>query len=243
MTDCLRLSMWSGPRNISTALMYAFRQRPDTAVVDEPLYAHYLEVTGLEHPGFEDVLAAQETLGSRVVADILLADCAKPIRFFKNMAHHLAGFDINLVDSLSNVLLTRNPREMLVSLTKGLPNADVDATGLPDQVRLLDHLIATRTDPIVLDSSEILKDPRSVLSELCERLAIPFYDEMLSWPAGPKPEDGVWARHWYTNVHRSTGFAPYRAPTQPIPRHLASLLEQCEPAYERLIEYAIRAPE
>ncbi len=233
--------MWSGPRNISTALMYSFRQRPDTTVVDEPFYGHYLAVTGLEHPGYRDILAAMDQDGDRVVAEVLYADCERSVRFYKNMAHHAIGIDLAALDGLTNILLTRDPREMLLSLTKELPDTDLQATALPDQVRMLDHLEASGERPIVLLASEVLRDPRTVLGKLCERLGIPWFDEMLAWPTGPKPEDGVWAAYWYASVHRSTGFGPHRSRKQAVPEHLEPLLADCLPLYERLAEHAIQA--
>lgn len=240
MTDCRRISMWSGPRNISTALMYSFRQRGDTDVFDEPLYAHYLAATGLDHPGRTEVLEAMDTNGNRVVTEVLLGPCDRPVRFYKNMAHHLTGLDLSCLDGMTNILLTRHPGEMLVSLTKTLPGADVEATGLPQQLLLLDRELAAGREPIVLDAGEVLLNPRVVLTALCERLAIPFLDAMLSWPSGPKPEDGVWARHWYANVHRSTGFARHQPRQEPPPDELRSRLAACMPLYERLAAYAIR---
>ncbi len=241
MTSRVRLSVWSGPRNISTALMYAFRQRADTQVFDEPLYGHYLAVTGFDHPGRDDVLAATETDGARVVADVLLVDGERPVRFYKNMAHHLIGLDLAFLDGLTNVLLTRNPAEMLISLTKQLPNAGTAETGLPQQVALLERILASGIEPVVLDATEVLRDPPGVLTELCRKVGIPFDPVMLSWPAGPKPEDGVWAPHWYGNVHRSTGFSHYRPKTEPFPTRLDQVLAECVLLYERLTEFAIRA--
>jgi hypothetical protein len=221
--------------------MYAFRQRPDTTVVDEPLYAHYLATTGLHHPGYEDVLARMDPNGERVVDEVLYGACERPVRFYKNMAHHMVGLDLSRFDGLRNILLTRRPEEMLVSLTKEIPDADVHATGLPDQVRLLDHLIAHGREPVVLLAHEVLKDPATVLSELCDRVGIPWDESMLSWPAGAKPEDGIWAQHWYGNVHRSTGFAPYQPRQRTFPPHLEPLLAECLPLYEHLAARAISA--
>ena len=241
MSDRVRISMWSGPRNISTALMYSFRQRADTTVFDEPLYGHYLATTGLHHPGYQDVLATMDHNADRVIDDVLFAAGDRPIRFYKNMAHHVVGIDLSRLDGLCNVLLTRDPRQMLVSLTREIPDADVDATGLPDQIRILEHIQQNGDTPIVLESREVLLDPAGVLTELCHLLGIPWYANMLSWPAGPKPEDGIWAEHWYANVHRSTGFAEYEPKTAPFPEHLEPLLAQCLPLYERLVAHSICA--
>jgi Sulfotransferase domain len=233
------LSVWSGPRNVSTALMYSFRQRTDTVVVDEPLYGHYLKSTGADHPGATEVMEAMDQSGERVVREVILGPCERPVHFFKNMAHHLPGLDPAFLDSVTNVLLIRDPTEMLPSLTRQLPSPTLRDTGLREQAGILDSILARGEEPMVLDARELLLDPPGVLRRTCSRLGIPFEEAMLSWPAGPKPEDGVWARHWYHNVHASTGFAPYRPYTESFPQHLKPLLEECLPLYERMRDYAI----
>ena len=241
MSGCLKLSVWSGPRNVSTALMYSFRQRSDTVVVDEPLYAHYLATTGADHPGVAEVMAAMEADGERVVNEVLLAPCERPVHFFKNMAHHLAGLDRKFLGRVTNALLIRDPEEMVPSLARVLPAPTLRDTGLDRQVEILDVMLESGGEPVVLDAKELLLDPAGVLAEACGRLGIPFEEAMLEWPAGPKPEDGVWARHWYGGVHTSTGFAPYRPKTDPLPEGLEPLLVECAPLYERLRPYAITA--
>ena len=237
----VRISMWSGPRNVSTALMYSFRQRPDTRVVDEPLYGHYLRVTGSPHPGDAAVLAAMETDGERVVTECLLGRHDRPVLFVKNMAHHLVDLDRGFLAHLTNALLIRDPREMLPSLARRLPDPTLRDTGLDRQVELLEHELARGHQPVVLDARELLLDPASVLRRACHRLGLPFTERMLSWPPGPKPEDGVWAPHWYDSVHASTGFAPHTPEREPFPQRLTPLLEICTPLYERLAGYAITA--
>lgn len=236
-----RISLWSGPRNVSTALMYSFRQRSDTTVFDEPLYAHYLARSGVDHPGGDEVLAAQDNDGERVVRDVILGPARTPVLFFKNMAHHLAGLDWSFLAQLQNVILTRDPAEMLPSLIRQVPDPDLDGTGLPMQVALLDAILDEGDDPIVLDSRLLLTDPRTVLTQLCERAGLEFEEAMLSWEPGPVPEDGVWARHWYDRVHRSTGFAEYQPKDEEVPDRLLPLLAQAIPLYERLFAYALRA--
>ncbi len=237
----LRICLWSGPRNVSTALMYAFAQRADTRVLDEPLYAHYLKVSGEPHPGRDEVLAAMDGDGARVVREVVLGLCDRPILFMKQMAHHLRDLDWGFLERTANVLLIRDPAEVLPSLVRQLPDAGLADTGLEIQRRLLDHLRARGQDPPVLDARELLLDPGGALEELCARLKIGFDESMLRWPAGPRPEDGVWARHWYDGVHRSTGFAPYRPRREPLPKHLDPLLAECRPFYEILYEAAIKA--
>ena len=237
----MRISMWSGPRNISTAIMYSFRQRSDMEVFDEPLYGHYLVHTGIDHPGRLETMAAMECDVRKIIDNVLLADGDTKHRFYKNMGHHLVGVDLSVLNGMTNILLTREPREMLPSLFEGFPGADIDSTGLVNQIGLLDMMLARNEVPIVLDSRQVLLNPKVVLSKLCNRLEIPWEVAMLSWEAGPKPEDGLWARHWYANVHRSTGFAEYRPKTEPFPDHLRTLLERCMPLYDRLREFAIQA--
>lgn len=235
-----RISLWSGPRNVSTALMYSFRQRSDTTVVDEPLYAYSLAEFDIPHPGREEVLAAQDTDGEKVVREVLLGPVPTPVVFFKNMARHLEGLDRAFLAEMHNVILTRDPAEMLPSLIKQVPEPDLDMTGLPMQVSLLDSILEEGNNPLVLDARIVLSHPAAVLERLCDRVGIPFEEGMLSWPAGPVPEDGVWARYWYDSVHRSTGFAPYRSKHETVPERLQPLLAQATPLYERLFAYALR---
>lgn len=238
---CLRLSMWSGPRNVSTALMYSFRERSDTVVFDEPLYGHYLKVSGANHPGKEEVMAAMDTDGERVVREVLLAPCKKPIRFYKNMAHHLLGLERTFLSSLTNILLTRDPHDMLPSLAQQIPNPILRDTGLKEQVDILDIILQSGHVPLVIDSRELLLNPKVVLEEVCNRLSISFEEAMLSWSAGAKPEDGVWAKHWYDSVHTSTSFGKYETKKERFPQHLENLLSESLPLYERLYEYALKA--
>ena len=226
--------MWSGPRNVSTAMMYSWRQRSDTLVVDEPWYAHYLTRTGVEHPDLEAVIASQPIDVSKVVEG-LLAPSTRPIRFLKNMAHHLVGLDLSILDMSDNCLLVRDPRDMLPSLMARLGRVPtIDETGLGFQAAIFDRLAAAGTTPPVIVTSSLLRDPVKVLASLCGELGIDFDSTSLSWPAGPKPEDGVWARHWYASVHKTTGFARYEAKRGRIEPELADLLKRCEPTFERL---------
>jgi hypothetical protein len=239
MGDVTRINLWSGPRNVSTAVMYSFRERADTSVVDEPLYAHYLCRTGAEHPVVQDVIRSQETDGEAVVEGILLGHAETPVVFFKHMAHHLIELDTSFLGKMSNLLLTRDPREMLPSLVKQVPNVELEGTSLPMQVRMLESVLAAGGDPIVIESKRLLMDPEGTLSAVCARLGIPWDPAMLSWEPGPKPEDGVWAPHWYHRVHTTTGFAPYQQKDEPFPQHLEPLYAECAPLYEQLVEYAI----
>ena len=236
------ICLWSGPRNVSTALMYSFAQNEAIAVIDEPLYGHYLRVTGAEHPGREDVVAAMNCDGDAVMRELLdrQARNPEPRLFIKHMAHHLVDLDLGFLRETCNVFLIRDPRDMLPSLAIQLPEPRLADTGFRKQWELFSDLVEAGQSPVVLDSRELLTDPRSVLRRLCDRIGVPFTPAMLHWQAGPRPEDGVWAPHWYDAVHRSTGFAPYKAKTG-FPERLRPLLEECRPWYEKLFEHAIRA--
>ena len=237
----LRINLWSGPRNVSTALMYSFAQRSDTRVLDEPLYAHYLRVSGADHPGRDDVLASLDQDGARVVHSVILGEHDRAVVFFKQMAHHLVELDRAFLSRCANVILTRDPRDMVPSLVSHLPAATLRDTGYAILVELWDELRSIGQDPPVLDARELLLDPRAVLEELCRRLELPFDEAMLRWRAGARPEDGVWAPHWYESVHRSTGFERYRPSATPLPERARPLLEECLPYYERLRPHAIAA--
>ncbi len=239
--EVLRLNLLSGPRNVSTALMYSFAQREDTRVVDEPLYGYYLKLSGADHPGREEVLAAMDCEGERVVKEVILGPCDRRVLFIKNMAHHLVGLDPGFLKQTCNVFLVRDPREMLPSLINQIPEPTLQDTGLNRQAELFEQMRRWGQSPIVLEARELLLNPERVLRELCQKVGLAFVPAMLTWVAGPRPEDGVWARHWYHNLHRSTGFQKYKAKTEPFPERLRPLLEECRPYYERLYLHAIKA--
>jgi len=222
--------------------MYSFAQRADMQVVDEPLYGHYLRVSGADHPGRDEVLARMNCDGDAVLAELLVhasQDDSKHF-FLKHMAHHLVDIDLGFLQRTRNVLLIRDPQEMLPSLTVQLPHARLADTGLERQWHLFEDLFSSGQQPAVLDSRELLLDPPGVLQQLCSHLDIGFSDEMLHWPAGPRAEDGVWAAHWYHAVHQSTGFDLYKAKSG-FPSHLEPLLNECVPWYDRLYKHAFRA--
>ena len=234
-----RVQCWSGPRNISTALMYSWRQRPDTTGVDEPLYAHYLSHDDRSHPEADAVIASQSTDADAVIRDVVLGACSTPVLYVKQMAHHLRGVDRSHLRHTENIILTRDPRDMLASLSVQLPHCDLTDTGLVECVELLDAVLAEGGRPLVIDSQTLLRDPAGVLTQVCEHVDLAFDPAMLSWPAGPKPEDGVWAPHWYANVHESTGFAAPRPQQRTVPVRLQPVLDEAIPLYERLTEYAV----
>ena len=222
--------------------MYSFAQRDDIRVVDEPLYGHYLRASGANHPGKDDVLAAMNCDGNAVIRNLLdeQSDAGSKRLFLKNMAHHLIDLDLGFLGETSNVLLIRDPREMLPSLVNQLPKAQLVDTGLQRQWRLYCDLARDGAEPAILDSRELLLDPAGVLKKLCEYLSLEFYTQMLHWKPGPRVEDGLWATHWYHAVHQSYGFAPYK-PKTVFPSNLRSLLAECQPWYDKLFERTIRA--
>lgn len=238
VSDTQRIQMWSGPRNISTTLMYAFRQRPDTTVQDEPLYGHYLRHSGRRHPGDDEVMEAQNTDGAEVIREMLAFD-ETPVVFFKQMAKHLTGLDWSFLAECDNIILCRHPHDMLTSLQKQLPDATVADTGLQEQVDLVNAVLADGGTPVVLEAATVLGNPDGVLRELCERLGLEFTDTMLSWPAGPKPEDGVWAKHWYSSVQASTGFRPHVVKEAELIPAVEPQLAPAMELYDQLMPYVV----
>ena len=236
-----RISVWSGPRNVSTALMYSFAQREDTRVLDEPLYGHYLKVSGAQHPGRDQVMAHMELQGTVVVEELLSKDYQKPLLFIKNMAHHLTELDYKFLRELTNVLLIRDPREMLPSLVKQIPHPNMLDTALQMLWELYEYLLDKGQHPLILDSKELLLDPPKILTELCEQLQIPYSPKMLQWSPGARPEDGIWAPHWYHQVHQSSGFAAYQPKNESVRDDLQELLEQCIHFYQLLYDKALKA--
>lgn len=235
--------MWSGPRNISTAMLRAWGNRPDTFVTDEPLYAHYLLHTRLPHPGAEEIIAWQEP-DWRKVAEWLTGPVPgdRAIWYQKHMAHHLLPrIERGWLAALVHGFLIREPYEMLTSLLKVLPEPTLADTGLPQQVELFRWEQArTGAVPPVLDARDVLEDPAGTLRALCAALGVPFTEAMLSWPPGPRETDGIWAKYWYDAVERSTGFQPYSPKPDRLPERFTPLLRECEELYAGLYEHRLR---
>ena len=239
----LRLAMWSGPRNISTAMMRSWGNRDDTAVCDEPLYAHYLHVTQKPHPGRDEVIAAGETDWQKVVASLLgPVPGGKRIYYQKHMTHHLLPhISREWLRELTNCFLIRNPREVLASFTKVVESPQLEDTGFPQQAEIFEYVRrATGHIPPVLDAADILKNPRRTLGLLCEALNLDFRETMLAWPPGPRPTDGVWAKHWYAQVEKSTGFQPYTHKSIELPPSLEALAAQCDKHYQLLFDLRLQ---
>lgn len=240
----VRIAMWSGPRNISTAMMRSFESRGDCAVADEPLYAHYLRETGADHPGRDEVIASHEPDWRKVVASLLgpVPD-ARPVWYQKHMAHHLLpSIERAWIAGLTNCFLVRDPAEVITSFIKIVPNPRPEDLGLPQQLELFEAERARLGHvPPVIDGADVLRDPRRTLSALCAAIGIPFRESMLSWKPGPRTSDGVWAKHWYASVEKSTGFEPYRPKNEEVPVRLRSVHNECAAMYDALRRHAIRA--
>ena len=218
--------------------MYSFAQRSDTQVVDEPFYAMYFSKTDVDHPGKQDVLKAQSPDEEEVKAQIFSRH-AKPVFFVKNMAHHIEV--MNNRDFLSkcvNIFLIRNPKQIIASYAQVIDKPVMRDIGIEYEWKLFDELNDSKS--IVLDSGLLLENPESVLKQVCERAGIAFQKEMLTWQVGPKPYDGIWAPHWYANVHKSTGFEKQPTSERVLPDHLKPLAEEADVYYKKLLTHAIR---
>lgn len=233
------INIISSPRNISTALMYSFAHRTDTEVVDEPFYAVYFTKTGIVHPGREEVLHHQLQKEEDVLKD-LFSTHSNPVFFIKNMAHHLEVLDHFPFEQCENIFLIRNPKQIIASYAQVIDRPVMRDIGIEYQYNLFEKLKASGQEPIVLDSGLLLENPETVLTKLCGKLKIPFEKSMLNWPAGPKPYDGVWAPHWYANVHKSTGFEKQQSSERPLPEDLIPLYNEAKDYYEKLVPFALR---
>jgi hypothetical protein len=202
-----RICLWSGPRSISTALMYSFSSRKDTIVFDEPLYAHYLKATGKKHPGYNEVMSSYHTDGNKVVDDVILRRYEKPISFFKLMSHFIINLDLCFLAEVKNIILLRNPLEIISSYHKVIKNPTLNDIGILDQFKLFNFFKKNDIPFIVVDSQDILISPEKTLKDLCRELSISFDKNMLKWNVGPKKIDGIWSKYWYSGVHNTTSFS------------------------------------
>jgi hypothetical protein len=229
--------MWSGPRTISTALMRAWQNRQDTIVADEPLYGFYLASSGAAHPGRDEVIASMPTSWPEVLGQLCSASLppGKTVYYQKHMTHHLLPeVDRGTLSGLRHAFLIREPRQLLASYARIRAEPVLDDLGLEQQAEIY-RLFGGP----VIDSADILRRPRQALEALCEAIGVGFDAAMLSWPPGPRPTDGVWARYWYDSVWKSTGFGPYRESPADLPPALELLAAQCRPFYEELSAHRI----
>ena len=234
--------MWSGPRNVSTAMMRSWGNRPDTFVCDEPLYAHYLLHTGLPHPGSDEVIRHHESDWRKVVAWLSgPIPEGKAVFYQKHMAHHLLPLiEREWLDALDHAFLIRDPAQVLNSLVEFLPHPTLADTGLPQQVEIFERVRRKTGRPApVIDARDVAARPEPTLRRLCAALDIEFSPAMLSWPAGPRDTDGIWARHWYAKVERTTGFAPPGSSSRPLVEAVRDLALECVQYYEHLAAHRL----
>ena len=242
----LRLAIWSGPRNISTALMRAWGNRPDAVVIDEPLYAFYLAATGKEHPVADEVIAAGVTDWRKVVADLTGSphQGGSHIKIFyqKQMTHHLlpeVGRD--WLADLTNCFLIRDPAEVIASYLRKNDDPELEDLGFLQQAEIFEWVRErSGKTPPVIDARDVLQDPARVLRLLCEAVGVQFDRAMLSWPPGLRETDGVWAKHWYGEVAKSTGFVPYRVQPMEVPKRWREIEARCRECYEQLYQHRLR---
>ena len=236
--------MWSGPRNISTAMMRAWGNRPDTAVIDEPFYAYYLERTGKKHPGASEIIAGGETDWRRIVACLRTESIPSGERIFfqKQMTHHLLPeVDREWMVDLTNCFLIRDPREVILSYIKKNPEPELEDLGFVQQSEIFEFMRArTNSIPPIVDARDVLEHPERTLRLLCDAVGVEFDNVMLSWPPGLRDSDGIWAKYWYDDVARSTSFQPYKSREGNVPDRLREIHEQCRDCYDRLHEYRIQ---
>ena len=230
------INLISGPRNLSTALMYSFSRRPDTTVIDEPFYAHYLSTTGIDHPGRDETLKFMSSDINEILSNIFSNQKCE-VLFLKNMAHHHQQMKLDFLENMTNLFLVRNPHQLIASFAQVIENPTMQDIGLEKSWELF-HIVK-RQNPIVLDSAEILKDPKGLLKKLCKKLQIKFYDEMLSWKKGGIKEDGPWAKFWYKNVHNSKGFTKQKTSSRELPKNCQSLYIESLKYYDKLSSNSI----
>jgi len=239
----LRIAAWSGPRNISTAMMRAWENRADTFVTDEPFYAHYLANTSNVHPGQQEILASQPTDWQEVVNNCIKS--VKPgcsVHYQKHMTQHiLPHIPLDWLVELKNIFLIRAPDAVVASYSKSRPNPDVSDLGFMQQARLFDAVkVYLGTAPLVIDSVKLLQKPKEALKLLCADCAIPFDEKMLQWPAGKRESDGVWAPYWYHSVEASTGFGtPREQQTINLDKNQQQIADQCWPYYESMAQHCV----
>ena len=240
----VRIAMWSGPRNISTAMMRSWGNRPDTFVCDEPFYAHYLDATGRDHPDAAEVIAHGETGWRKVIGQLTgeVPD-GKQVYYQKQMTHHLLpNIEREWLEAVTNCFLIRDPREVIASYIKKNNDPTLEDIGFVQQAEIFDWVRArTGSVPPVVDARHVLENPRKVLGLLCEAVGVEFLDSMLSWPPGLRETDGIWARHWYGEVATSTTFRePSPRKPEPVPERLCDIHARCRECYDRLYEYRLR---
>ena len=231
----MRIATWSGPRNLSTAIMYSFGNRADMTALDEPFYGAFLSESGIDHPMGTETMAVMETDPTRVPGQ--LRTFGTPHQYEKHMAHHmLPDFPLEWMEEVRNVFLLRHPARVLASYLRKREAPTADDLGFTQ----LDTLFQRAKDPIVIDSADIRREPRGSLTALCEALGLAFDEAMLSWPAGPKDFDGAWAPHWYDAVHCSTAFEAAEGPLPSVDPAYTAMIDDALGQYERMSVHALK---
>ena len=242
MTQPIRIAMWSGPRNISTAMMRAWGNRDDTVVVDEPFYAYYLRATGKAHPGADEVIATGQTDWRTIVTHLTRRTAnGKRIFFQKQMTHHLLRkIDRDWLGAVTNCFLIRDPREVINSYIKKREHPALEDLGFVQQAEIFDF-VRTHTNavPPVVDAKDVLQNPERTLRMLCEAIGVEFSESMLSWPPGFRDTDGIWAKYWYGEVAKTTSFRPYRPTSGKVPARLREIYQHCCECYQGLYKYRL----
>ncbi|MFN4023236.1 MAG: HAD family hydrolase [Hyphomonas sp.] len=235
----MRIAVWSGPRNLSTTMMRAFGARADTAVIDEPFYAAYLKITGLRHPMTDEIFAAHEADPGKVIAHLTgPAPEGKAVFYQKHMVHHMVdAIPMDWLDRVErHVVLIRHPARVVASYARKMEHLSAEAMGFPQQEALWQRLAGVKgARPLVVDADRILEDPPAVLQRLCAAIGLAWDPAMLNWSAGPRPEDGAWAPHWYDAVWRSTGFGNPPGPVPALSGEAAEIAGAALAGYERLL--------
>lgn len=227
------INLWSSPRNVSTAMMYSFAQRTDIQVYDEPFYGHFLKFTGAKRPDRAITMANMECDSEKVLANIALATSTKH-QFLKNISVQLAGLNDDFIGKSKNIILIRNPKDTLLSYTKVIKQPTIDDVGYKHQCDIYNKWHKKGNINCIVNSTDILKNPKLMLAKICNSLNIEFDSNMLNWKKGARPEDGPWAKYWYANVHNSTGFMLYKENLKPLPQHLQALHDECLTYYDFL---------
>lgn len=221
--------------------MYSFGNRKDTSVVDEPFYANYLSRVDIKHPGQEEIMGALPHSVDGVLNKYIFSEYPTDLLFIKNMAHHIEGVDHSFATKLQNLFLIRSPKQLIASFAKVIPEPTMRDIGVKAQWDIYSDLLEHQSDTLVLDSNELLKDPSKVLRIVCDSLEIPFDQAMISWDSGPREEDGVWAKYWYENVHKSSGWEKQRKKDRILPTRLIPLCEEANVYYQKMFEHSIKA--
>ncbi len=235
----IRIHLISGPRNISTALMYAFGNRSDCSIVDEPFYAVYLKKTDLIHPGREEILQTMSADPIQVQREIIFKDYATPMVFIKDMAHHLVQMDYSFLLNNKPIFLIRNIAKVIHSFAKVYETPTLQDIGIKAEWEIYNFFIEHGVQPVILDTDRLLVDPERQLRQVCSYLNIPFETAMLHWPAGARVEDGVWGKYWYKSVHQSTGFQPQKTTSTVLEPRLMTLYEEALPYYDKLLSVSL----